>query len=57
MTFNGTERWAEIRNRNSSDAQLTKGEHRSITFRVNYGFDIPIPQVVSLRFQDVELCD
>ncbi|ODN02934.1 hypothetical protein Ocin01_03765 [Orchesella cincta] len=60
VSFNRDERWAEITNRNSTDAVIEAGEKKSLRFRVNFDGERPnpdVPEVISLRFQDIELCN
>ncbi|CAL8127383.1 unnamed protein product [Orchesella dallaii] len=55
VSYDGAEGWAEIVNRNETDARIEAGEKKSLRFRVNYP-TLPPAEVLSLRFQDIELC-
>ena len=55
MESNGTAKWAHITPRDDN-FQLNAGDEFYFRFRINYGVDIPKPQLVGLNFQGIELC-
>ncbi|CAG7814993.1 unnamed protein product [Allacma fusca] len=57
VNFNGTARIATLSDREPyGNTELDAGQLFHFRFRVNYGRDIPKPQVISMNFQGIELC-